>query len=154
MYFYKEIKSLTNAIGEAGLPQKLFEVAKKADIVELMKVVEEFEEKHPDICSSLHEFYSDYRNNEYPEIFTDDPEYDEKRFGYDPEEINPENLCALLAFSQGALSDSDLFLFAGVFEEAVRKYGQEEIANYLKEHCLENLIDLNHAFNPDEEETE
>lgn len=147
-YFYKEIKVLTKALTENGLPKKLFEAAKAKKESEVWKISSKFQ-MEDSLWYPLSVFYRDFESEHCPEIFDEEGD---KRFVYDPKEISPEALYTLIALSSSTVTERDLFLDKKIFINVLREYNYTEIANEMEKYlCRVNgLQSLVNAYYSEE----
>lgn len=136
-HYYREIKFLAAEIGRIGLPKKFIEAAKKRDTYKMEEIFKEFKKDNPELWKRVNDFYERcvYK------IF-----YNDGGYVYDPDEIDPINLCIIFAMSDFEMDETILFENWNVFQEAFRKKGYNNIANYLDKTSISTFNDLIQAY--------
>ena len=136
-HYYGEIKFLAAEIERLGLPIKFIEAAKKQDKHKMEVIFEEFTKNNPELWKRLNAFYERciYK------IF-----YNNGGYVYDPDEIDPVNLCIIFAMSDFEMDETIIFEKWNVFQEAFRKRGYNNIANYLNKSSISTFNDLIQAY--------
>lgn len=103
-HFYNEIVFLAAEIGKLGLPDQFIEAARTKSKERLEDLLDQCEAKYPQLWERLLKLYEDYEEAGEPKIFS------EEGFDlYNPEEIDPINLCFVMMLSEGNMTDTDLF---------------------------------------------
>ena len=129
-HFYNEIVFLAAKIGELGLPDQFIEAARTKKEERIEELLDQCEAKYPELWERLLRLYEEYEEAEEPEIFSEEEtgEY----YKYNPEEIHPLNLCFILMFSEGNMSDVDIFaqdywryLSVTLLEKGYKEIGKE-----------------------------
>lgn len=162
-HLYEEIRELTSQIGELGLPEFFMERAKTimdpswleedgnfsvegADLYE-EALTQELMNKAPELYTRMQSFFGEYNEAEDPDadespvycevIFDSEPWDDPDLVKYDPNEVDPINLCFLIVFGYGAISHYELFMNEEEFPPFVREKNSE-LADFLEDGFLFN----------------
>ena len=142
-YFYEEIKVITEGIGKTDLSEKLIEAAKEQNLDKMKLISRQFKRDNLELWGRIALFYEEYCVSE-PKIFGDE---EVGLYKYYPSEIDPLNLCILLAHSFESLNETMIFEDWQELQSAISKKGYLEIANYMDDRCFDSLEVLVKAFN-------
>jgi len=131
-HFYNEIVFLTAKIGELGLPNMFIQAAKKQDETAITVAFGQFQLEQFELWTRMCNLYQDYVRAKGPVIFGS--EQTEEYYKYNPDEIDPLNLCFLLMFSKYDMSDWEVFGEKGweILSEALLEKGHVEMSNLAK----------------------
>ena len=143
-YFYEEIKLITEGIGKTDLPEKLIEAAKEQDLDKMKLISRQFKKDNLELWGRIALFYEEYGEGKLTIFFEVATDYG---YSYNPDDIEPINLIALMALSEECLNEVDLFSNWKEFKVALENKGYKEIAEYLNETSIEDLNTLMDACN-------
>ena len=107
---------------------------------EMKKVLTDIlKNKAPELYKEMEEIFEDYNDESYkeddfrPAIFDSNPKSGEiGLFVYNPNEIDPINLCFLMVFGNGAIDSDDIFMDYREFFTYVREK-DPELADFMEE---------------------
>jgi len=165
-HLYDEIREITQQIGELGLPAYFMERIKTAidpswlnekgnftdnggeeQLIALLNG--ELKGKSPELYEKMQAFFEEY-NEEDPEnpelrytevIFQSSSEDDPDLIRYNPDEIDPINLCFLMVFGDCAVEEDDLFMDYEDFYPYVQERNPE-LAAFMKEYPFISYFNL------------
>ena len=141
-YFYEEIKLITEEIGKTGLPEKLIEAANEQNLNKMELISRQFKKDNLELWGRIALFYEEYCESKL-EIFGNEAV---GLYQYYPSEIDPLNLCVLLALSFGNVDESILFADWRDLQSAISKEGYLKIANCMENTYFDNLKFLIDAY--------
>lgn len=106
-HFYNEIAGLAAKIGELKLPKQFIKAAKTRKRERIEVLLEQSEAKYPELWARLLKLLEEYEEAGEPQIFSKDGK--EGYYKYNPQKIHPINLCFIFMFSEGNMTDVDVF---------------------------------------------
>lgn len=138
-HFYNEIAVLAAKIGELNLPKQFIKAAKTRKRERIEELLDQSEAKYPELWARILKMYEKYREEGEPPIFSE--EGNGEYYKYNPKEIHPLNLCFIFMFSEGNMTELDVFAedYWEYLSIVLRKKGYRKLAKEVNEAPISSL---------------